>query len=168
MPDAGNINRISLLAAANACMFVFGVVVLLMGSLLPSWQFTYSRSGNLGLLPLAGILVSTVLVGPILDLIGAKKVLAVALGLVVPLPGLMPALGSYSELAAAAFIYGLGGGGLNTTTNAQVADMSVAGCAAALNLLAFFCSLGAISAPLMLSSVAGNLSTSVVLRGLAI
>jgi MFS transporter, FHS family, glucose/mannose:H+ symporter len=149
-------------------MFVFGAVLLLMGSLLPSLQFTYARSGNLGSFPLAGILVSTVLVGPILDLMGAKKVLTVALGLVAASLGVMPALHSYSELAAAAFAYGLAGGGLNTATNALVADISVAGRAAALNLLGFFFSLGAVSAPLMLSSVGGSLSASVVLRTLAI
>ena len=165
---AGNANRISLLAAANACMFVFGIVLLLMGSLLPSLQFTYARSGNLGSFPLAGILASTVLVGPILDLIGAKKVLALALCLVAASLGLMPALHSYSEFATAAFVYGLGGGGLNTATSALVADISATGRGAALNLLGFFFSLGAISAPLMLSSLGGNFSTSSVLRALAI
>lgn len=168
MPDSCNTSRVLLVAAANACMFVFGAVLLLMGSLLPSLQFTYSRSGNLGSFPLAGILVSTVLVGPILDLMGAKKVLAVALALVAASLGVMPTLHSYSELAVAAFVYGLAGGGLNTATNALVADISVAGRAAALNLLGFFFSLGAISAPLMLSSVGGSFSSSVVLRVLAI
>ncbi len=168
MPDATSANRVLLVAAANACMFVFGAVLLLMGSLLPTLQFTYSRSGNLGSFPLAGILVSTILVGPILDLMGAKKVLAVALGLVAASLGVMPTLHSYSGLVAAAFVYGLAGGGLNTATNALVADISVGGRAAALNLLGFFFSLGAVSAPLMLSSVGGSFSTTVVLRTLAV
>jgi MFS transporter, FHS family, glucose/mannose:H+ symporter len=168
MPDAISAHRVSLIAAANACMFVFGAVLLLMGSLLPTLQFTYSRSGNLGSFPLAGILVSTILVGPILDLMGAKKVLVVALGLVAASLGVMPTLHSYSGLAAAAFVYGLAGGGLNTAANALVADLSVAGRAAALNLLGFSFSLGAIAAPLMLSSVVGSFSTSVILRTLAI
>lgn len=168
MPDATNANRVSLVAAANACMFVFGAVLLLMGSLLPTLQFTYSRSGSLGSFPLAGILVSTILVGPILDLMGAKRVLAIALGLVAASLAVMPTLHSYSGLAAAAFVYGLAGGGINTATNALVADISVTGRAAALNLLGFFFSLGAISAPLMLSSAGGSFSTLVVLRTLAI
>jgi MFS transporter, FHS family, glucose/mannose:H+ symporter len=168
MLEAGNNNRSSLLVAANACMFVFGVVLLLMGSLLPSLQFTYARSGNLGAFPLAGIFVSTVLVGPILDLIGAKKVLVVALVLVAAPLGTLPWLHSYAGIAAAAFIYGLGGGGLNTATNALVADISAAGRAAALNLLGFFFSLGAVSAPLMLSAVGASFSAAAVLRTLAI
>jgi fucose permease len=149
-------------------MFVFGAVLLLMGSLLPSLQISYSQAGNLGSFPLAGILVATVLVGPILDLTGAKPVLAVALGLIAASLALMPALHSYSALAASAFTYGLGGGLLNTGANALVADLSAAGRAAALNLLGFFFSLGAISAPMALSSLGGNLSAAVVLRGLAV
>jgi MFS transporter, FHS family, glucose/mannose:H+ symporter len=167
MPDSAEVNRVALLAVANACMFLFGVVLLLMGSLLPSLGFTYARSGNLGSFPLAGILVSTVLVGPILDLVGAKRVLGVALGLVALALGLMPAIRTYPELAAAAFIYGLGGGGLNTATNALVADLSANARARALNLLGFSFSLGAISAPLMLSSI-GHLSRSAVLWALAV
>ena len=167
-PGSRDFSPRSLLAAANACMFVFGVVLLLMGSLLPSLQVTYAQAGNLGSFPLAGILVATVLVGPILDLVGAKPVLAAALGLIVASLALMPALHSYSTLAAVAFTYGLGGGLLNTGANALVADLSATGRAAALNLLGFFFSLGAISAPMALSSLSGNLSEPVVLRCLAI
>jgi fucose permease len=168
MADVGNFNRTALLAAANACMFVFGVVLLLMGSLLASLQVTYSQAGNLGSFPLAGILVATVLVGPVLDLVGARQVLAIALGLIAASLALMPAMHSYSELAIAAFSYGLGGGLLNTAANALVADLSVVGRATALNLLGFFFSLGAITAPLLLSSVGGNLSAVFVLRCLAL
>jgi MFS transporter, FHS family, glucose/mannose:H+ symporter len=167
-PRGHNFNSTSLLIAANACMFVFGAVLLLMGSLLPSLQVSYAQAGNLGSFPLAGILVATVLVGPILDLTGAKPVLAVALGLITSSLALMPALDSYSALAIAAFTYGLGGGLLNTAANALVADLSAAGRAAALNLLGFFFSLGAISAPMALSSLGGNLSAAAVLRSLAI
>jgi MFS transporter, FHS family, glucose/mannose:H+ symporter len=168
MPDTANFNRTFLLAAANACMFVFGVVLLLMGSLLPSLQVTYSQAGNLGSFPLAGILVATLLVGPILDLMGAKPVLAVALLLIAASLALMSALDSYAGLALSAFTYGLGGGMLNTAANALVAELSSGGRASALNLLGFFFSLGAILAPLTLSSLGGSFAVAAVLRGLAI
>jgi fucose permease len=71
-------------------------------------------------------------------------------------------------VAAAAFTYGLGGGLLNTAANALVADLSTVRRAAALNLLGFFFSLGAIAAPMALSSMGGGLSTAAVLRSLAI
>lgn len=168
MLGAGRFNRTALLITANACMFVFGAVLLLMGALLPSLQVSYSQAGNLGSFPLAGILLATVLVGPVLDLAGAKPVLTAALALIAASLALMPALHSYAGLAVAAFSYGLGGGILNTAANALVADLSVNNRAAALNLLGFFFSLGALSAPLALSSFTGKLPTPFVLRGLAL
>lgn len=157
----------ALLIAANACMFVFGAVLLLIGSLLPSLQISYAQAGNLGSFPLAGVLVATIVVGPILDVVGAKPVLAVALAFIAISLALMPSLPSYPALAASAFIYGLGGGLLNTGGNALVADLSASGRAAALNLLGFFFSLGAISAPMALSSLGGGVSAKVVLRSFA-
>jgi fucose permease len=146
-----SIHRASLLATVNACMFVFGVVLLLMGSLLPSLRVSGARAGSLGSIPLIGILIATILIGPILDKVGAKPALAVGLALIAMAIGGMPSLASYTALAVAALAYGLGGGVLNTTTNALVSDLSASGRGVALNLLGFSFSLGAITAPLFVS-----------------
>lgn len=159
-------NRLALALAANACMFIFGIVLLLLGTLLPSIQVTYAQAGNLGAFPLAGIWVATVLVGPFLDMIGVKPALLLALLLVAAPLAVMSFAQSYSGLAVAAFIYGLGGGLLNTATNAFTAELHASGRASALNFLGFSFSLGALTAPLLTSSLAG-LSTATVLRLLA-
>jgi MFS transporter, FHS family, glucose/mannose:H+ symporter len=166
VPEGDHVHRTALTAAANACMFVFGVVLLLMGSLLPSLQVSYAQAGHLGSFPLAGILVATILAGPILDTVGAKPVLALALMLIAVPLAVIPSLHSYPELAGAALTYGLGGGVLNTVTNALVSDLNASGRAAALNLLGFSLSLGAISAPLLMS-IGDRLPSSVALRLLA-
>ena len=166
MPERDHVHRTVLTAAANACMFVFGVVLLLMGSLLPSLQVSYAQAGHLGSFPLTGILVATILVGPILDTVAAKPVLALALVLIAVPLAVIPSLHSYPELAGAALTYGLGGGVLNTVTNALVSDLNASGRAAALNLLGFSLSLGAISAPLLMS-IGDRLPSSVALRLLA-
>ncbi|TAM82231.1 MAG: MFS transporter [Acidobacteria bacterium] len=162
------IRRFALVLTANACMFVFGVVLLLMGSLLPSLEVNYVQAGSLGSFPLAGILIATILVGLVLDTVGAKPVLAVALAMVAGAVGLMPSLHTYMALAIAALVYGFGGGVLNTATNALVADLSVAGRGAALNLLGFSFSLGALAAPLLMSTLSGKFGTASVLHILAI
>ncbi|MGO8787740.1 MAG: MFS transporter [Terriglobia bacterium] len=164
--DNGSIQRTILLATVNACMFVFGVILLLMGSLLPTLGVSGVRAGSLGSLPLIGILAATVLVGPLLDKVGAKPVLAAALGLIAAALVVMPSLGSFGALAGAALAYGFGGGTLNTATNALVSDLSATRRSAALNLLGFSFSLGAITAPLLMSLAARNSSAS-VLRVLA-
>lgn len=159
--------RRGLVAIANACMCVFGVVLLLMGSLLPSMQVNDAQAGQLGSFPLAGILLATLLVGPALDLLGARPILVGGL-LLTALPiGCMPLLHAFWPLAMAAFLYGVGGGILNTAINALVADLYPSGKERALNLLAAFFSVGAVGTPLLMASVGASLSVATVLRLLA-
>lgn len=165
--NQGDLNRAGLFAAAFSCMFLFGAILLLMGSMLPSLQVSYVQAGNLGSVPLAGILVATVVVGPILDKIGAKLILSCGLALIAVSLGLIPWLRHYAALIAAASVYGLGGGLLNTAANALVADIAASRRAVALNLLGLFFSLGAIAAPLLMSSLGGGMPPSVVLPSLA-
>jgi len=148
-------------------MFVFGVVLLLMGSLLPTLTFSSARAGSLGSFPLIGILAATILIGPVLDKAGARAALAVSLGLIAAALVVMPALESFTALAAAAVIYGLGGGVLNTATNALISGLNASGRGAALNLLGFSFSLGAVTAPLLMFLLAGRFPASAVLRILA-
>jgi len=161
------IHRGALLLTVNACMFVFGVVLLLMGSLLPSLHVSGARAGSLGSVPLVGILSVTVVIGPVLDKLGAKPALSLGLGLVAAALASLPSLGSYPARAAAALLYGFGGGILNTATNAVVSELSAGGRAAALNLLGFSFSLGAVTAPLLMSLASGRFSTSTILYVLA-
>lgn len=168
MANDSEIRRFALVLTANACAFVFGVVLLLMGSLLPSLAVNYVQAGSLGSFPLAGILAATILVGPLLDTVGAKPVLAAALAMVAGAVGLMPSLHTYAALAVAALVYGFGGGVLNTASNALVADLSASGRGAALNLLGFSFSLGALAAPLLMSTLSGRFGAASVLHILAI
>jgi fucose permease len=149
-------------------MLVFGIVLLLMGSLLPSLTVSRAQAGNLGSLPLAGIFVGTVVAGPLLDLRGAKPVLTLALALIAGAMAVMSFGGSYAALAGAAFVYGLGGGLLNTGTNALTSSLRAEGRGAALNLLGFFFSLGAVCAPLLMATLGGSRSPQGALRLLAI
>lgn len=163
----GTIRRASLLISINACMFVFGIVLLLMGSLLPTLKFGNARSGSLGSFPLVGILVATALVGPVLDKVGAKAALAVALACIASALAAIPSLGSYAALAVAALVYGLGAGVLNAATNTLVSGLSTSGRGAALNLLGFSFNLGALAVPLLMSFTRGRFSSATVLYILA-
>lgn len=149
-------------------MFVFGIVLLLMGSLLPTLKFSNAQSGSLGSFPLIGILIATALIGPALDKLGAKLALSVALVLIAATLAIMPSLTTFGALAIAAFIYGLGAGVLNAATNMLVSTLSESGRSAALNLLGFSFSLGALAVPLLMSLTKGEFSPATVLYALAI
>ncbi|MES2221149.1 MAG: MFS transporter, partial [Acidobacteriota bacterium] len=165
--EDGTLRRTALLITINACMFVFGIVLLLMGSLLPTLKFDTARSGSLGSFPLIGILLATAVVGPVLDKLGAKAALAVALALIASALATIPSLGTYAALAVAALIYGLGAGVLNAATNTLVSGLSASGRGAALNLLGFSFSIGAVAVPLLMSMTRGRFSSSTVLYILA-
>jgi len=156
-----------LVATINGCMFVFGIVLLLMGSLLPTLHVSAARAGSLGAFPLAGILIATIVIGPILDKAGAKLALAVSLAMIIAALVAMPSLEGFNALAVAAFIYGLGAGVLNAATNTIIATLSGTGRGSALNLLGLFFSLGALITPLLMSLTKGRLSPADVLYVLA-
>jgi fucose permease len=160
-------NRTALMFTINACMFIFGIVLFLMGALLPSLHVSYAHAGHLGSVPLVGVLIATVLVGPILDAHGAKQMLILALVLIAGSLALMPALSAYWALEICCLAYGFGGGILNTATNVLIADLNAQSRTRALNLLGFFFSGGAILAPLLMSTAGGGLSPSALLRVLA-
>ena len=104
-------------------MFIFGVVLALLGTLfgLPAMRerlgVNLAQQGDLFLLLFAGICFSTVAVGPLIDRFGNKLVLLVSALLVTV--ALLEFAAAKSMLAAviAALVLGLGGGGLNTSSN---------------------------------------------------
>jgi fucose permease len=148
-------------------MFVFGIVLFLMGALLPTLHVSDAHTISLGSVPLVGILLATVFVGAVLDLHGAKQMMILALVLIAGSLVLLPACQLYWQLVACSFAYGLGGGILNTATNVLIANLNTQSRASALNLLGFFFSGGAVLAPLLMSADSGRLSPSTVLRLLA-
>jgi len=167
IPPDPNRNRTALILTIHACMFVFGIVLFLMGTLLPTLHVSAARAGSLGSAPLVGILIATVLAGPILDMQGARRMLILALALISGSIALIPSLRDYRLLEICCLTYGLGGGILNTAANVLIADLNARGRSSALNVLGFFFSAGAVLGPLLMSVGGGELSPALVLRILA-
>ena len=167
MPTNSAHGRTALVFTINACMFIFGIVLFLMGALLPTLQVSDTHAVNLGSIPLIGILIATVFAGPVLDLHGAKKMMIAALALIAGSLAILPELRVYWQLEVCCFAYGLGGGILNTATNVLIADLNTESRASALNLLGFFFSGGAVLAPFLTAAAGGGLATTTVLRLLA-
>jgi MFS transporter, FHS family, glucose/mannose:H+ symporter len=143
-------------------MLVFGIVLAILGTVfgLPAMrarlQISLAQQGTLFLLLYLGIFVASLLVGPLIDHLGAKANLLTS-SLIVALAMIFFA-GAHSCAAAsgAAILLGFGGGGLNTCTNALVSDLYVERRGPMLNLLGIFFGVGAISIPLMAVSIEGR------------
>ena len=158
--------RRRLFVAAASAMFVFGMIIAMLGALfgLPAMRerlgINLAQQGDTFSLLFLGLLVSTAIVGPTLDRYGSKLVLVSASAMVtVALLGFAVAKG-FGAAAVAAILLGVGGGWLNTATNALVSDVFHDDRGRMLNLLGTFFGVGALFVPAVIALSFGVLSVA--------
>lgn len=154
-------------AAACLGLLLFGIVLTTLGTVLPSiterFDLARTDAGSLFSLMSLGIVVASVVFGPIVDRYGYRWLLTASAALV--LLGLLgvafaPAFGI---LAPAVLVTGFGGGIINGATNALVADVSTDNRSGGLNLLGVFFGIGAFGLPLTLGLLIDSLGYTGVL-----
>lgn len=158
--------------AACLGMLVFGIVLTVLGAILPSvierFGLATESAGALFLLLSFGIVAGSVVFGPVVDRYGYKEMLLAAAALIfVGIEGiaLAPTIG---VLRGAILFIGFGGGIINGGTNALVSDISEEGRSAGLSLLGIFFGIGAVGVPFVLSVTLGAFSYSAILAGLGV
>ncbi|MGB7295384.1 MAG: MFS transporter [Candidatus Aminicenantales bacterium] len=156
-----------LVFSAWAGIFVFGLVMAILGAILPSLferiDFNKSEAGNLFFFMNLAMLGMSVVFGPVVDRFGYRIFLAVCSLLVAGSFLLFALAPSYSLLIAAALLLGVGGGGLNGGSNALTSDLSPGSRSAALNLLGIFFGFGALLIPLLIGTLLGILGLDTIL-----
>lgn len=170
--DRPSAPRGQLLAASAGGIFMFGVVMALLGAILPQLMprlaLSAARAGDVFLVMNFGIFVALAGSGPLLDRFGKRSVLlASSLLLAAGLVGLASAA-TLSSVAAAVFAIGVGGGGLNTGANALVADAYAEGRGRALNILGVYFGFGAVALPLTIGAIAQLFSLSAILAAASV
>ena len=153
--------------AACIGLFLFGMTLITLGSILPTLKIKFETKGlNAGilssLLPI-GILVGSLLFGPIVDRRGYKLLLIISILLsVIGLEGLA-FTNSLSLLYGCFFLIGFGGGIINGGANALVADISAENKGANLSLLGVSFGIGALGMPLLLGLLSKYFDYTVIL-----
>jgi FHS family glucose/mannose:H+ symporter-like MFS transporter len=143
-------------------IFVFGIVMAVLGTLfgLPEMRqrlkIDLSQQGNVFLLLYVGILLATLVAGPVIDSIGNKVILVASAALVASGIAGFAYAHSFCGAAIPAVLLGLGGGGLNTSTNALVSDLYGEDRGPMLNVLGIFYGIGALVIPLLAAVIAGH------------
>lgn len=161
MNDRAMESRAPLFWSAAGGMFVFGIVLAILGVLfgLPETRarlgITLAQQGDIFLLLFFGVFLSTVLAGPAIDSFGNKFVLTLAAALVTAGLAIFSFALSYFSAMAGAFVLGFGGGGLNTATNVLVSEVYAENRGAMLNLLAAFFGFGGLFIPLLAAVALG-------------
>ncbi|GAB1473334.1 hypothetical protein MASR2M69_07750 [Bacteroidota bacterium] len=167
------IRKTNVLIAGFTGMIFFGVAFVIMGAVLPSLikEFsldTTAASTLVGLLPL-GILLGSVLFGPVIDRFGYKKLIILSSIVTVAGLELLAFMDTIPTIRFSIFLIGLGGGILNGLTNALVSDISDdKNRASNLSILGVFYTIGAIIIPLLFATLSKSISYQTIVSGAGI
>jgi len=158
--------------AACIGMLLFGICLITLGSVASDLriklQLDAISAGTLfSIMPL-GILTGSLLFGPIADKYGYRILLSVsAIFMFTGFEGIAFS-SSTGLLKIFVFLFGLGGGAVNGSTNALVADISDKDKGANLSLLGVFFGIGALGMPLITGMLKNRFSFEVILSAVGI
>lgn len=154
-------------AASCMGMLLFGIVLISLGSILPSVtkRFVLDEigAGTLASILPFGILAGSLIFGPIVDRYGYKNLLIICSLLVMAgLEGIAFS-SSLIMLQLSVFLIGFGGGVINGGTNALVSDISSEGKGASLSLLGVFFGIGALGMPAILGILSKSFTEAAII-----
>ena len=159
--------RTRVFAAACIGLFLFGMILITLGSILPLLKTKFEADGlNAGILasilPI-GILTGSLIFGPIVDRYGYKSLLILSVLIsALALEGLAFTQ-SLPLLYICIFLIGFGGGSINGGTSALVSDISTENKGASLSILGVFFGIGALGMPLLLGALSKNFLYTTIL-----
>jgi len=167
----------SVFTAACLGMLLFGIVIISLGSILPSilekFDLNKIQAGSLASILPAGILLGSLVFGPVVDRYSYRNLFIIsAIFIIAGLEGIGIARGLFT-LQASFFLIGFGGGAFNGGTSALVADISEerpGKRSANLSLLGVFYGIGALGIPVLIAVLSSSLTYEKILQytGLAI
>jgi fucose permease len=140
-----------LILASVLAIFVYGMIAATLGTILPDLSARYSltprQNGSIAFAQALGLMIASLLVGPLMDNEGQKAGLVLGLALAAIALFLLPRSRTFAGIAALLFILGLGGGIIVTGANALASSVSETHRATTLNLVNLFFGLGGLATP---------------------
>lgn len=165
-------NRSQVFAAACLGMLVFGIVMTVLGTILPSlierFAVDKAEAGSSITLLSVGILAGSLVFGPVVDRYGFKGLLIACTTLVLIGLEALAFAPDFDLLRAAVLVIGFGGGVINGGTNALVSDISAGERSAGLSLLGVFFGIGAFGVPFVLGFLLETVSYAILTAGVGL
>lgn len=132
-------------------IFVYGMIAATLGTLLPDlsvrFGLTPSQNGKIAFAQALGLMLASLLVGPLMDNEGKKVGLVLGLALAAIALLALPKSRSFAMIATLLFVLGLGGGIIVTGANALASGVSESHRGTTLNLVNLFFGLGGFATP---------------------
>ena len=147
-----------LLTAAISGVFVYGMIAAMLGVLVPSFKtMTEEQIGGIFSIQAFGLMIASISVGPLVDNLGKKLGLLLALAIIAASLFYLPSTSdSYSAARATVFMLGFGGGILVTAANALGSEIGEGSRASALNFMNLFFGVGSMFTPIVSSTFLDN------------
>ena len=152
-----------LILAAVLAIFVYGMISATLGTILPDLSgrlsLTPRQNGTIAFAQALGLMIASLLVGPLMDRAGQKAGLVLGLSIATIALLQVPRSGRYASTAALFFALGVGGGMITTGGNALASSVGEARRAITLNLVNLFFGLGGLATPFLSANLLGKNST---------
>lgn len=141
------------MAVAIVVLFLYGMMASMLGTLMPGFHLTPSQNGAIALAQALGLMIASILAGPLIDNRGKRAGLMIGLVLIIlSLVGLPMASGWHTVMALM-FLFGLGGGTIVTGSNTLVSDLGEEKRGSMLNFAHLFFGLGGLLTPLIAANL---------------
>ena len=159
--------RNQVFAAACIGLLLFGIMLITLGSILPSltakFKLNEISSGKLVSILPVGIIAGSLVFGPVADRYGYKMMFIITTLLMTLAFESLAFADSFFLLQVSILVLGFAGGIINGATNAVVADISEEDKGANLSLLGAFFGIGALGMPLILGIFSKRFEYPVIL-----
>jgi fucose permease len=140
-----------LILSSILAIFVYGMIAATLGTILPDlssrFGLTPSQNGNIAFAQAIGLMIASLLVGPLMDKEGIKVGLVLGLACAVVALVSLPKSRGFAMIAALLFLLGLGGGMIVTGANSLASSVSDSYRPTTLNLVNLFFGLGGLATP---------------------
>jgi fucose permease len=149
-----------LLVAAILAIFVYGMIAAMLGSILPDlskrFGLTPSQNGAIATMQAIGLVIGSLLQGPMIDIYGKKIGLVLGLALIAAALFWLPRSNGFSTIRMAMLVLGTGGGIIVAGANALVNDVKTDNPTAVFNGFNTFFGLGGIATPFIAANLFGG------------
>lgn len=140
-----------LILASILAIFVYGMIAATLGTILPDlsarFGLTPRQNGTIAFAQAVGLMLASLLVGPLMDNEGKKVGLVLGLALAAIALLSLPKSRGYGMITALLFVLGLGGGIIVTGANALASSVNETHRGTTLNLVNLFFGLGGLATP---------------------